>query len=342
MANNGHDDVVIENGNLANNSMADSDDVHRNLLDKLKNSDLSLPSVKAAQENARYVLSVFTKSTTMGYSTSLRQWNYIYDWCITYMNQYKKIGNDLVYKTYVCKATYFEEQLYYDFLTLSKFIRENLYIEELRDTKDRCFDFLAGYADIKHPMAQYNFEAFEPKNKTDKFYCTDNVHSVDDNLGVVYNISYLASFVQIAQAERHRTLKYYMLANFNKDCIVNYFVPPMIRNTSLEKEWLDDLESIEDVIPQARMIGVVETGHISDFILKCKERLCGRAQWEIMHQTKLTAQRFIKHDSDNAVYKAYIDELTDVDGKLKTKAQLCNMCKEGCMWTCKEGLSRPF
>ena len=41
------------------------------------------------------------------------------------------------------------------------------------------------------------------------------------------------------------------------------------------------------------MVGIIETGHISDFILKCKERLCGRAQLEIMEQIEKTANRFI-------------------------------------------------
>lgn len=43
----------------------------------------SLPSNTRAQENARYVLSIFTKSTAFGYTASLAQWNYIYDWCMS-------------------------------------------------------------------------------------------------------------------------------------------------------------------------------------------------------------------------------------------------------------------
>ena len=34
---------------------------------------------KIANENARYFLSVFNKSTTMAYTASVRQWNYLID-----------------------------------------------------------------------------------------------------------------------------------------------------------------------------------------------------------------------------------------------------------------------
>ena len=35
---------------------------------------------KIANENARYFLSIFNKSTTMAYTASVRQWNYLIDW----------------------------------------------------------------------------------------------------------------------------------------------------------------------------------------------------------------------------------------------------------------------
>ena len=42
--------------------------------------------LKLAQENARYLISIFTPSTTMEYSVSLRQLNYIMDWFEDFVN----------------------------------------------------------------------------------------------------------------------------------------------------------------------------------------------------------------------------------------------------------------
>ena len=317
------------------------------------------PSKKLAQENARYVLSVFTRSTTMGYSTSLRQWNYIYDWCQKYLNQYMPrydkdyvdamAGGDskvtIVYKGSDTPVSYFEEQLYFDFLKLSNFIYDNLYIEELRDTKDRCFEFLLNYAgNGKHPMAKYDFSCFEPDGYTGEYLYDKNTHSSNDHIDVTYNVAYTASLVQIAQAERHRTLKYFMLENFNISGR-EYFIPEFIKGTEYEAEWLADMKSVEDIIPQGTMVGIIETGHVADFILKCKERLCGRAQWEIMNQTKLTAERFID-SADNGdvseVFKSYAEELKGTYNTVTTKCELCKGCKEPCKHGAKNALTRLF
>ena len=46
---------------------------------------------KLAQENARYLISVFTPATDMVYTTSIRQWNYIMYWAQEYID---KVPND--------------------------------------------------------------------------------------------------------------------------------------------------------------------------------------------------------------------------------------------------------
>ena len=336
----GHSDIIITNGELNNNSMADFDDVHQNCLMNIKVNCSTLPSIKLAQENARYVLSVFTRSTTMGYSATLRQWNYIYDWCLKYMSQYeeqtypldkpdKVLG--LVRKSDGETASYFETELYKDFAGLADFIKENLYVEELRDTKDRCFEFLTQLSgDSNHPMTNYHvIEADDYTGRRD-----DGVVSEDDYLGITYSVSYPASFVHIAQAERHRTLKYFMQFNPSNPN-PEYLVPKCIRGTNLEQEWLADLKSVKDLIPQATMVGIIETGHISDFILKCKERLCGRAQLEIMEQTEKTANRFISEadsESSTDVFKSYVGKIRSNSDCAKTKCQMLGGCKETCRW----------
>lgn len=338
MSDNGHSDVIVKNGELNNNTMADSDDVHINLLKELKGNS-SLPSIKLSQENARYILSVFTKSTTMGYSTSLRQWNYIYDWCQKYMSAYyfNEAENKLYDRSGISLASYFETELYNDLNSLSEFIKENLYVDELRDSKNRCFDFLTSLSgDRWHPMA--NYDIVEPDSETGELLRD----SKDDKIDITYQVSYPASFVQIAQAERHRTLKYFMMFNPFSDRHM-FFIPSCIGGTKFEDEWLNDLESVKNVIPQATMVHIIETGHVSDFVLKCEERLCGRAQLETFNQTYATAQRFVDYCRSNRVsevLESYVDDLVDNRGCVKTKCKILGTCKEPCRY-CKD-LSEVF
>lgn len=323
-------------------------------------NDETLPSKKTAQENARYVLSVFTYSTTFGYSTSIRQWNYIYDWCMKYCNQYYtnpdkeyiKVmsgGNGdvtLMRKKDNSEVSFFESRLYYDLLTLANYIRDTMYIPELRDNKNRCFEFLTSYSGVdNHPMTKYDLSCFESNGYTGEYDYSESTHSKDDKLDITYNVSYTASFVHIAQAERHRTLKYFIRCNFSNTDNLDFFIPPMLIGTPYADEWIKDLESVSDIIPQATKVGVIETGHISDFILKCEERLCGRAQWEIMNQTKLTAKRFIdavvNGDIQNEACIDYVKKFSDIKvGYLKTKCEMLGKCSEGCFFGANQALHR--
>lgn len=291
--------------------------------------------IKLAQENARYVLSVFTRSTTMSYTTSLRQWNYIYDWCLKYMKHYEVNGDKVYSINDNNEASYYEAELYKDFSALSDFIAKNLYVDELRDNKNRAFDFLGGFSGsdftpiLSYRLAEYNFED-ESINES-----VEN----DDKLDFNYSVSYWASFVHIAQAQRHRTLTYWM--TFSPYNEARFFVPPIIRNTEFEKVWLEDLNSIKDVVPQATMFEVIETGTLDKFILKCEERLCGRAQLEIMQQTKKTVERFRDHYSIlSPIAKEYIGRLLSSGARVRTKCELLDSCKEPCRFGFRNALNR--
>ena len=58
----------------------------------------------------------------------------------------------------------------------------------------------------------------------------------------------------------------------------DFYIPKITRGTKHEEEWYDDMMSVAHLIPQGTLVNVVETGNISHFILKCKERMCGRSQ----------------------------------------------------------------
>ena len=117
-----------------------------------------------------------------------------------------------------------------------------------------------------------------------------------EEFGENYCTTYLASFAQLAQAQRHRTLSYEMSLLEN----AKYYVPPIIRGTELEKEWLKDISSLEEYYPQGMLIQVNERGTFENFILKCEERLCGSAQLEIMDQTKTIMQKYLEKTKESA------------------------------------------
>ena len=111
-----------------------------------------------------------------------------------------------------------------------------------------------------------------------------------EEFGENYCTTYLASFAQVAQAQRHRTISYEMTLLDTPQ----YYIPPIIKGTELEKEWLEDISSLEEFFPQGMLIQVNERGTIENFVLKCTERLCGAAQLEIMEQTNITMKKYLE------------------------------------------------
>lgn len=113
----------------------------------------------------------------------------------------------------------------------------------------------------------------------------------------IYAFHYECSFACFAQLQRHRSIDFY-ITKISKD---DYYVPEIIKDTSLEDEYILDMKSIHNYIPQGRMIYVNEYGNLDAFKLKCLERLCSRAQLEIMNITKSQQEKindpsFIKND----------------------------------------------
>ena len=206
---------------------------------------------KLAQENARYLISIFTPATVMEYTTNFGQLNYIIHFCRNYIND-------------ETKNTEFDKKLKKVF---EEFLKEmpDLEVEELNaDFKNRKFSLFS-----------------ERKNRQEEFgenYCT----------------TYLASFAELAQAQRHRTLSYEI--NFLDE--PKFYVPPIIRGTKFEKQWIEDIESLKENFPQGMLIKITERGTAENFVLKCTERLCGAAQLEIMEQTKDTMKKYLESTKD--------------------------------------------
>lgn len=206
---------------------------------------------KLAQENARYLVTVFMP-TQMVYSTSLRQINYIASWMAKYMSQVAGHNNDFEKKLLVAMSEF-----------ISELERVNVLIPGLmKNEKDRSLSLFGKELD-----------------------------SIEEYFGNVYETTYTASFAELAQAQRHRTLDYQMEMMDEKE----YFIPPIIMDDdALVSEWLNDMNIVKDVNPQGELIKIKEVGKYEDFILKCKERLCSEAQLEIMMQTRKTLLKYKK------------------------------------------------
>lgn len=238
---------------------------------------------KLAQENARYMLSVFTP-TNMVYTVSFRQLNYIAHWMEYQINHpdnafYEALRNDMIQFVDFCK-------------------NNNLYSDKLSDNKGRNLQFFG-----------------------------DGI--LKDVYSNTFQGCYKMSLACLAQAQRHRTLDYHISTlTFKNDFSKNneFYVPPIIEgNDGLKNEYLEDITSIAQTLPQGTIIDVVSSGTLENFILQAKERLCSCAQKEIRdlvyNQAKIYSDRlkqdaekcFISGQTDKlALYKKYIEKLESI------------------------------
>lgn len=167
----------------------------------------------------------------------------------------------------------------------------------------------------------------------------ERVMFAKEQFGENYAILYETTFVGLAQAHRHRTLKYNMYFDGKSK---SFFIPPIIEGTDLEKEWLNDMSKVAHLIPQGTEVMILERGDTEDFFLKVKERICGRAQIEIAKQTADTLMRFAEYKSEMPIYlQNMIENYIKPDGEPKAKCELLK-CKELCIWGSKEAISRSI
>lgn len=152
-----------------------------------------------------------------------------------------------------------------------------------RKVKEVLREFLACKPDI-------DIEGLDSGMKNREFSLFAKRHERQEEWGENYCTTYLGSFAQLAQAQRHRTLSYEMVVPLEKQ----FFVPPIIEYTPYEDEWKKDIESLKDNYPQGMLVQINERGTCENFVLKCTERLCGFPQYEIMMRTNKTMHKYVK------------------------------------------------
>ena len=257
---------------------------------------------KLAMENARYMISVFTP-THMLYTTSFRQLSYLTTWLNSLIANLKIRSNK-----FNDRLTPYCEELANEFYKLTS--------EIVVDNKAGKFQFL---------VKQYGGHSIPAEE-----YFKDQ-----------YQTSYLASFAQLAQAQRHRTIHYEMEFSGENPGEFGCFIPPIIKNTELETEWIGDFYTLAPYFPQGTLVKVLEQGRVYWFLNKCKERLCGRAQLEIAQQTAKTMEKIIKHRSELSLdMQNELDKCID-NNEVCTKCKFKEFtCKEPCRWGALHGLDR--
>ncbi len=128
------------------------------------------------------------------------------------------------------------------------------------------------------------------KNRTISLF-GKNLKEKKEEFGEAYSTVYKGTCIELAQAQRHRTL-YYQI-EFDEDN-KEYFVPPIIEgNKELREEWLNDLNSVKDLFPLGELMLVHEKGTYDTFKMKLKERLCTACQVEVMRLTKETLDKYL-------------------------------------------------
>lgn len=260
---------------------------------------------KLAYENARYMISVFSE-TSMVYSLPFRNIFYVMDW----------IRN--MRKTLCTQKGAFNKRLEKELGLLQEAFFGVVGKENFHDNKNEYFRFMPVQAKGEY---DYNKEYF----------------------GDVYTAEFRASFAQVAQQQRHRTTR--VKINFAGDSAeeFGFYIPELIRKTAYEKEWLEDIRSVGTVYPQGILVSVTEQGLFEDFAMKCKERMCARAQLEIMRCTESLIEKFEKNRKNlSPANQERLDNLLENEKPCARCGYADFVCREGCVWGKKEALLRKI
>lgn len=174
---------------------------------------------------------------------------------------------------------------------IASFMKE--YIDNHKESKD-YFEKKLAYT-MKEFIEQLdNLNILEEKlmqNDKKRKLClfNNNIEQLDEIYNHIYSTNYELSFAAFAQAQRHRTINYQIKRMSDK----KYFVPPiLLKNKEYTNEWLEDMQTVSELVPQGELILVNENGTYENFILKTKERLCSAAQLEIMISTRNTLLKY--------------------------------------------------
>ena len=283
-------------------------DIFKNIITGYyKDSKTEKEIEKLAQENARYMLDIFYP-TVMEYTISYRELSYFICHLQSLINKMKlyiqlRVEND--YKSNFFKRFIESAIELIDAFKEAVFTSDDFIIEDIKGGSIRLMEKLLREEEI-----------------------------IRENISDSYTMLYEASFAELAQAQRHRTIRYSIVGISN----TSFYIPAIIRNTPYEIEWQKDLiELVEKgLAPSASLLKICEQGIVEDFVMKCKERLCSRAQLEICEVTENQVKKFYSSNPHalSCNNRQLIYDIVDSDGSVKPR---CTFTGYTCHEPCKLG-----
>jgi hypothetical protein len=210
-----------------------------------KESDKSTTE-KLAQENARYMTSVFTP-TNMTHTLTWRQMNILYHQFNDFIGERNFHGE---------RGAFFKSRLAG---AMTSFVNspeiEKWVIDE----------------------AQVRMKGGIPLR-----FFRDG--PVEEHFGEdIYSFNGVGSFAMLAQSHRHRLDQHQVYGGFDLGGKLNgFYIPRLVGDSGKEDEWIKDLERVAvNDFPQGQLLNLSHRGRREDVIAKTEERECGLAQLEI-------------------------------------------------------------
>ena len=150
-----------------------------------------------------------------------------------------------------------------------------------------------GMMDFNKQMKNYRVK--ELKNMTGRQLSFFG-NPMEEFFGDVYATNYDISFAGFAQAQRHRTINYKVTEGYELTAPNGFFVPKIVSDANMQKEWLNDLGKVAETdFPQAQIISITESSTLDNFVSKMHSRVCGHAQYEIMNNMLEVTKEYAIH-----------------------------------------------
>ena len=211
---------------------------------------------KLAQENARYMVSVFMP-TTLTYTVPLAQINKI---CL-YMDRIIADPHNEFEQLLIPYLKEFTQNL----KDLDVLVTKHDVIKLCPDLAQEDSDTLL-YQNNK----SIDLSLFAERNKFSGI-------NLPNEYGTTFSYNMEISLASLAQFHRHRTINYEMLTPNKKN--MQFYIPLLLEdNPVLSKEWQEDILSVKNVYPQGTIVKVNANGplkHLVNYV--GKERACDRA-----------------------------------------------------------------